>query len=63
MTSFGEKLQVSFFSEVLSLDVHFSSVLLFCFSLSLLLSLFLGIIPASFSHLKPRKSYLLKLVP
>ena len=33
-TSFGEKLQVSF-SEVLSLDVHLSSVLMSCFSLSL----------------------------
>ena len=32
-TSFGEKLQVSF-SAVLSLDVHFSSVLMSCFSLS-----------------------------
>ena len=34
MTSFGEKLQVSF-SEVLSLDVRLSSVLISCFSLSL----------------------------
>ena len=33
-TSFGEKLQVSF-SVVPSLDVHFSSVLMSCFSLSL----------------------------
>ena len=33
-TSFGEKLQVSF-SEVLSLDVHLSSILMSCFSLSL----------------------------
>ena len=33
MTSFGEKLQVSF-SEVLSLDVHLSSVLMPFFSLS-----------------------------
>ena len=33
VTSFGEKLQVSF-SVVLSLDVHFSSVLMSCFSLS-----------------------------
>ena len=33
-TSFGEKLPVSFF-EVLSLDVHFSSVLMSCFSISL----------------------------
>ena len=57
-TSFGEKLQVSF-SEVLSLDVRLSSILMSCFSLSLLLSLFLGIIPASFSRLKPRKSCLL----
>ena len=32
VTSFGEKLQVSF-SVVLSLDVHFSSVLMSCFSL------------------------------
>ena len=32
-TSFGEKLQVSF-SEVLSLDVRLSSVLMSCFSLS-----------------------------
>ena len=32
-TSFGEKLQVSFF-EVLSLDVRLSSVLMSCFSLS-----------------------------
>ena len=58
-TSFGEKLHVSF-SEVLSLDVHLSSVLISCFSLSPLFSLFLGIIPASFSHLKPRKSCLLR---
>ena len=58
-TSFGEKLQV-IFSEVLSLDVRLSSVLI----LSLFLfSLFLGIIPASFSRLKPRKSCLLRLVP
>ena len=34
MTSFGEKLQVSF-STVPSLDVRFSSVLMSCFSLSL----------------------------
>ena len=34
VTSFGEKLQVSF-SEVLSLDVHFPSILMSCFSLSL----------------------------
>ena len=34
MTSFREKLQVSF-SAVPSLDVHFSSVLMSCFSLSL----------------------------
>ena len=34
MTSFGEKLRVSF-SEVLSLDVRFSSILMSCFSLSL----------------------------
>ena len=34
VTSFGEKLQVSF-SVVLSLDVRFSSVLMSCFSLSL----------------------------
>ena len=62
-TSFGEKLQVSF-SEVLSLDVRLSSVLMSCFSLSLFLfSLFLGIILASFSRLKPRKSCLLRLVP
>ena len=33
-TSFGEKLQVSF-SELLSLDVHFSPVLISCFSLFL----------------------------
>ena len=33
-TSFGEKLQVSFF-EVLSLDVRLSSVLMSCFPLSL----------------------------
>ena len=33
-TSFGERLQVSF-STVLSLDVHFSSVLMSCFSFSL----------------------------
>ena len=51
-TSFGEKLQVSF-SEVLSLDVRLSSILI----LSLFLfSLFLGIIPASFSRLKLRKN-------
>ena len=62
MTSFGEKLQVSF-SKVLSLDVHLSSVLMSCFSLSLLFSLFLEIIPVSFSHLKSRKSCLLRLVP
>ena len=60
-TSFGEKLQVSF-SEVLSLDVRLPSVLMSCFSL-FLFSLFLGIIPASFSRLKPRKSCLLRLVP
>ena len=58
-TSFGEKLQVSF-SEVLSLDVHLSSILILSLSL---FSLFLGIIPASFSCLKPRKNYLLRLVP
>ena len=57
-TSFGEKLQVSF-SEALSLDVRFSSVLMSCFSL-FLLSLFLMIIPASFSRLKMRKSCLLR---
>ena len=34
MTSFGEKLQVSF-SKALSLDVRLSSVLMSCFSLSL----------------------------
>ena len=61
-TSFGEKLQVSF-SEALSLDVLPSSVLISFFSLSLLFSPFLGIIPASFSHLKMRKSCLLRLVP
>jgi len=38
-TSFGEKLQVSF-SEVLSLDVHFSSILMSCFCLSLFCSVF-----------------------
>ena len=55
-TSFGEKLQVSF-SEVLSLGVRLCFVLMPSFSLSLFLfSLFLEIIPASFSHLKPRKS-------
>ena len=55
-TSFGEKLQVSF-SEVLSLDVRLCLVLMPFLSLSLfLLSLFLGIIPASFSRLKPRRS-------
>ena len=60
VTSFGKKLQVSF-SEVLSLDVRLSSILMSCFSLSLfLLSLFLVIIPASFSRLKPRKSCLLR---
>ena len=59
-TSFGEKLQVSF-SEVLSLDVRLCLVLMPFLSLSLsLLSLFLGIIPASFSRLKPRKSCLLR---
>ena len=58
-TSFGEKLQVSF-SELLSLDVRFSSVLMSCFSLLFFLSLFLMIIPASFSHLKMRKSCLLR---
>ena len=57
-TSFGEKLQVSF-SEVLSLDVHLSFVLMPFLSL-FLFSLFLGIIPASFSRLKPRKSCLLR---
>ena len=58
-TSFGEKLQVSF-SEVLSLDVRLSSILI----LSLFLfSLFLRIIPASFSCPKTRKSCLLRLVP
>ena len=61
-TSFGEKLQVSF-SKVLSLDVCLSSILMSCFSLSFLLSLFLKIIPASFSHLKSRKSCLMRLVP
>ena len=60
-TSFGEKLQVNF-SEVLSLDVHLSFVLMPFLSL-FLFSLFLGIIPASFSRLKPRKSCLLRLVP
>ena len=60
-TSFGEKLQVIFFSEVLSLDVRLSSVLMSYFSLSLsLFSLFLGIIPASFSRPKTRKSCLLR---
>ena len=58
-TSFGEKLQVSF-SEVLSLDVRLSSVLMFCFSLSSLFSLFLRIILASFSRPKTRKSCLLR---
>ena len=58
-TSFGEKLQVSF-SEVLSLDVHLSFVLMSFFSLSLLFSPFLRIIPASFSRLKSRKSCLLR---
>ena len=38
-TSFGEKLQVSF-SEVLSLDVCLSSVLMSCFSLSLFVQSF-----------------------
>ena len=61
-SSFGEKLQVSF-SKVLSLDVRLSSILMSCFSLSLLFSLFLRIIPASFSRLKPRKICLLRLVP
>ena len=56
-TSFGEKLQVSF-SEVLSLDVRLSFVLMPFFLF--LFSLFLGIIPASFSRLKPRKSCLLR---
>ena len=52
VTSFGEKLQVSF-SKVLSLDVRLSSVLMSCFSLSSLFSFFLRIIPASFSYVKP----------
>ena len=56
-TSFGEKLQVSF-SRVLSLDVRLCFVLMLFLSLSLF-SLFLGIIPASFSRLKPRRSCLL----
>ena len=38
-TSFGEKLQVSF-SEVLSLDVRLSSVLMSCFTLSLFVQSF-----------------------
>ena len=60
VTSFEEKLQVSF-PEVLSLDVRLSSVLMSCFSLSpFLFSLFLGIIPTSFSRLKSRKSCLLR---
>ena len=62
-TYFCEKLQVRFFG-VLSLDVR-SSFSSYAFSLSLslslsLFSLFLGIIPASFSRLKPRKSCLLR---
>jgi len=58
-TSFGEKLQVSF-SRVLSLDVRLCFVL-YAFSLSLFLfSLFLGIILASFSRPKMRKSCLLR---
>jgi len=40
-TSFGEKLRVSF-SEVLSLDVRLSSVLVSCFSFSLFCSVFLS---------------------
>ena len=61
-TSFGEKLQVSS-SEILSLDARpYSSVLMSVLSL-ILCSPFLGIIPASFSRLKPRKSCLLRLVP
>ena len=40
-TSFGEKLQVNF-SEVLSSDVYFSSVLMSCF--------FLSLFAQSFSH-------------
>ena len=39
VTSFGEKLQVSF-SKVLSLDVCLSSVLMSCFSLSLFVQSF-----------------------
>ena len=59
LTSFGEKLQVSF-SRVLSLDVRLCFVL-YAFSLSLFLfSLFLGIISISFSRLKPRRSCLLR---
>ena len=53
-TSFGEKLQVSF-SGVLSLDVRLCFVLMPSFSL-FLFSLFLGIILASFSRMKSRKS-------
>ena len=59
LTSFGEKLEVSF-AGVLSLDVRslFSS---YAFSLSLFLfSLSLEIIPASFSRPKTRKSCLLR---
>ena len=41
VTSFGEKLQVSF-SKVLSLDVRLSSVLISCFSLSFCLVFFSG---------------------
>ena len=58
-TSFGEKLQVSF-SEVLSLDVCFSSVFIYFFSLSFLFSPSLETIPAFFSRLKLRKSCLLR---
>jgi len=57
-TSFGEKLQVSF-SEVLSSGVRLCFVLTPSLSL-FLFSLFLRIIPASFSRLKSRKSCLLR---
>ena len=61
VTSFGEKLQVSFF-EPLFVGHSTSSVLTSCFSFFCLclFSLSLGTMLAYFSHLRPRKSYPLK---
>ena len=56
-TSFGEKLQVSFFI-VPSLDVRFSLVLILCFSLYLFAQSFSHDHTGFFSRLKTRKSCL-----